>query len=123
MLCVECSGLLGDGEGEAEDHEAEDQRDAAEHPRDDVDLLLQLLLRGLQQGLQVYSLYKGLQRFTKVYKLTPHLLVCPDQRQQGEQDQARQPRHVERPPSLRSPVTVCNPESGTIMTLIISPHT
>ena len=47
MLCVERSGLLGDGEGEAEDHEAEDQRDAAEHPRDDVDLLLQLLLRGL----------------------------------------------------------------------------
>ena len=47
MLCVEYSGLLGDGEGEAEDHEAEDQRDAAEHPRDDVDLLLQLLLRGL----------------------------------------------------------------------------
>ena len=46
-MCVECSGLLGDGEGEAEDHEAEDQRDAAEHPRDDVDLLLQLLLRGL----------------------------------------------------------------------------
>ena len=61
MLYVEYSGLLGDGEGEAEDHEAEDQRDAAEHPRDDVDLLLQLLLRGLQQGLQVYSLYKSLQ--------------------------------------------------------------
>ena len=71
MLCVEYSGLLGDGEGEAEDHEAEDQRDAAEHPRDDVDLLLQLLLRGLQQGLQVYSLYKSLQGLLLTFSSAP----------------------------------------------------
>ena len=68
-----------------------------------------------------FTSLQSLQKFTKFTRFTPYLLVCPDQRQQGEQDQARQPRHVERPPSLQSPVTVCNPESRTIMTLIISP--